>query len=153
MKILSLEDDAAHAGLIRTALQATGHDVLVVDSGRLAIRHLETAHVNLLMLDWQVPNVSGFEVLCWARSHIGERIPALVLTCRYREDQLAAMFDAGADDYVIKPISARVLAARVNALLRRVYPDSAHNSTCIEAGAYQIDFPSFDGESQQCPQN
>jgi DNA-binding response OmpR family regulator len=100
---------------------------------------METTHVDLLVLDSQVPDVSGLDVLGWARAHLGERIPVMCLTCQRGEDRLATMFQAGVDDYVVKPVRAGELAARVNALLRRAYPDETRNWMCFQAGAYQID--------------
>lgn len=63
MRILALEDDDAQAELIESALTSAGHQVEIVNNGRLAVRHLESATVDLLVLDWSVPDLSGLDVL------------------------------------------------------------------------------------------
>jgi two-component system phosphate regulon response regulator PhoB len=139
MKILLLESDAVDAERIKMALLRAGHDVHSVGSGRLVIRHLETARVDLLVLDWTAPDLSGAEILGWARAHVDEHVPVLCLIGRYREDELAAVYDAGADTYLVKPASGLELVARVNALLRRAYPDMAAHASCLELGPYRLD--------------
>ncbi|AOJ85290.1 two-component system response regulator (plasmid) [Burkholderia sp. MSMB0856] len=139
MKILCLEDDPAHAELIRASVESEGHDVQLASAGRQAIRHLQTSHVDLAVIDWQVPDMSGLEVLGWLRAHIGPQLPVLFLTCRSGENVIAQALDAGADDYMIKPAKSLELAARIKALLRRAYPSESFNTTRIEIGAYVVD--------------
>ncbi|WP_114815361.1 response regulator transcription factor [Paraburkholderia kururiensis] len=139
MKILVLEDDDAHAELIGAALTSAGHQVEIVNNGRLAVRRLESATADLLVLDWSVPDLSGLDVLVWARSRIGADIPILMLTSRGREDDVAKALEAGADDYMVKPVRSRELAARVGALLRRTYSNVRRDAIRIEFGDYVID--------------
>ncbi|QCP54454.1 response regulator transcription factor [Trinickia violacea] len=139
MEILSLEDDHAQAELIVTSLQAEGHNVWTFSEGRQVIRHLETATVDLLVLDWQVSDISGLDVLGWVRERIGRDLPVLFVTNRSREDEIVTALSAGADDYMIKPVRRRELIARVEALLRRAYPPVNRNETRIAAGAYVVD--------------
>lgn len=140
MKILSLEDDHAQSELIRIVLGAEGHEVNTVREGSEAIRYLENATADLLVLDWQVSDISGIEVLGWVRERIGRNLPVLFLTNRTREDETIAALNAGADDYMIKPVRRRELVARVNALLRRAYPPVHRHETRMEVGRYTIDF-------------
>jgi DNA-binding response OmpR family regulator len=140
MKILSLEDDHAQSELIRVVLGAEGHQVQTVREGSEAIRYLENATADLLLLDWQVSDISGLEVLGWVRERIGRNLPVLFLTSRTREDETIAALNAGADDYMIKPVRRRELAARVNALLRRAYPPVPRHETRMAIGRYTIDF-------------
>jgi DNA-binding response OmpR family regulator len=139
MEILSLEDDHAQAELIVASLQAEGHNVWSFSEGRQVIRHLETATVDLLLLDWQVSDISGLEVLGWVRERIGRELPVLFLTNKSREDEIVTALSAGADDYMIKPVRRRELIARVDALLRRAYPPVKRNETRIAVGAYVVD--------------
>jgi two-component system, OmpR family, phosphate regulon response regulator PhoB len=139
MKILSLEDDRAQSELIQVALSAEGHEVQSVREGSQAIRYLENATADLLVLDWQVSDISGLEVLGWVRERIGRDLPVLFLTNRTREDETIAALNAGADDYMIKPVRRRELVARVNALLRRAYPPVRRHETRLVVGRYVID--------------
>ena len=139
MKILSLEDDHTQSELIRTVLGADGHEVETVREGGEAIRYLENATADLLVLDWQVSDISGLEVLGRVRERIGRNLPVLFLTSRTREDETIAA-QRGADDYRIKPVRRRELVARVNALLRRAYPPAHRHETCMAVGRYSIDF-------------
>lgn len=76
----------------------------------------------MLVLDWQVPDLSGPEVLHWVRDKLPKTIPVLFITSRSGEDDIVEGLAAGADDYMIKPIRRSELVARVQALLRRAYP-------------------------------
>ena len=77
---------------------------------------------DMLIIDWQVPDLSGSEVLRWAREKLSPNLPVLFMTSRSGEDDIVAGLAAGADDYMIKPIRRGELVARVQALLRRAYP-------------------------------
>jgi len=74
-----------------------------------------------LLLDWVVPGTSGEEVLQWVRQNLREHVPVMFMTACKRETDIMSILNAGADDYVIKPVSAGVLLARVSSLLRRAY--------------------------------
>jgi DNA-binding response OmpR family regulator len=73
------------------------------------------------VLDWNVPDMSGEEVLHWVRQSLSDRLPVLFMTSRSRETDIASMLNKGADDYVVKPVASSVLLARVRSLLRRAY--------------------------------
>src|SRR3546814_5531900 len=77
---------------------------------------------DILILDWNVPGLSGYEVLEWTKNNLDSPPPTLMLTSRSAEEDIVAGLSAGADDYVIKPVATAILVARVNALARRAYP-------------------------------
>jgi DNA-binding response OmpR family regulator len=139
VKVASLEDDVAQARQIEALLTLEGHEVIPFNEGRKLIRYLESDKVDLLMLDWQVPDISGIEVLHWVRARLGRELPVLFLTGAGLEEEIVQALDAGADDYVIKPIRELELTARIGALLRRAYPSNTQQSR-LEIGHYTIDF-------------
>ncbi len=124
LRIASLEDDAAEAAWIREILTAEGHECVTFADGRRMLVTLRKVTFDLLLLDWHVPHVSGREVLAWARAHLDPRIPVMFLSRREGEADIVGTLDAGADDYMVKPIRPRELGARIAALLRRAYPDA-----------------------------
>ncbi|WP_114811403.1 response regulator transcription factor [Paraburkholderia kururiensis] len=139
MKVLAIEDDAAQADLIRTALAHTQHQVEIVESGSLAIRRLRQATPDLLILERNLPDISGDDMLTWIRMRLGADIPVLVLVGRSSEDDVPKILDAGADDYVVTPVRCAELAARVAVLLRRAYSRVRWEAHRIELGDYVID--------------
>ncbi|MFB5153048.1 response regulator transcription factor [Burkholderia orbicola] len=139
MNVLYLEDDPAYVELVTSILETSGYRVHAVSNGNQAIRHLESAVVDLLILDWLVPGMSGFEVLQWTRERIGDHLPILFLTQRARDDAVFSAINAGADDYMVKPINQFELLARANALLRRAYRSGSGGHDAFRLGGYQID--------------
>lgn len=137
MRIAILEDDVALAGLVEMTLAEAGHTCEVYGDGQLLTRGLHRSTCDLLILDWNVPGLSGIEVIEWARSNLDVPPPILMLTSRSAEEDVVAGLSAGADDYVIKPVAPSVLKARVNALARRVYPAAV--PTVEQYGPYRFD--------------
>lgn len=86
------------------------------------LHQLRRESFDMLILDWQVPDLSGTEVLQWVREKLSTTLPVLFMTSRSAENDIIAGLDAGADDYMIKPLRRGELVARVQALLRRAYP-------------------------------
>jgi len=89
----------------------------------------------MLVIDWQVSDLAGEEIVRQARNKLETTIPVLFMTGRSSEDDIVAGLAAGANDYMIKPIRRGELAARVQALLRRAYPSQTVNEQ-IQFGAY-----------------
>src|SRR5689334_15582660 len=118
MQILAVEDEAAMADLLRSALSEEGHLVTIATDGHQAVALARTGRFDLLVLDLMLPGIDGFEV---ARQLRRARIqtPILVLTARDRSHDIVAALDAGADDYLTKPFSLDVFLARVRAVSRR----------------------------------
>jgi DNA-binding response OmpR family regulator len=114
-----LEDDSDQSALLELWLRDTGYDVTVCDDGEKFLRAVQTRGFDLMMLDWLLPGMSGFEVLEWVRLNIRERIPVIFLTTKGEENNIVEALEAGADDYVVKPTRQGELLARVGALARR----------------------------------
>jgi DNA-binding response OmpR family regulator len=129
MRIAVLDDDPAQADLVCETLSAAGHICHAYAEGRALVRQLRRQTFDLLVLDWNVPDMSGEEVLRWVRESLSERLPVLFMTSRSRDTDITSILNTGADDYVVKPVSAGILLARVGSLLRRAYQI---NSTALK---------------------
>lgn len=138
MHIASLEDDLVQAEFISQTLTESGFQCQSFNTGRSLLSALaKPHHFDLLILDWEVPDVSGLDVLRWVRSNLGQAIPILFVTSRTAEEDLVTGLQAGADDYMGKPIRKGELTARVNALLRRIAP-GAHQEENFQFGRYHV---------------
>ncbi len=118
-RVLVVEDDPTVAEVVSRYLERDGYLVEVVGNGRVALAQLETAPVDLLILDIMLPGLDGFEVCRRLREH--SRIPVIMLTARGEAIERIQGLELGADDYVVKPFSPRELVARVKAVLRRAH--------------------------------
>ena len=137
MRIASLEDEPAQAALIESWLAAAGHDCHLFGNGRALIARAARESFDLFVLDWQVPEMSGEEVLRWVREHVAVPVPVMFVTGREAEADIVAALEQGADDYMKKPVTRAELVARVQSLLRRAYPNQ-------DAGTLDIESISFD---------
>jgi DNA-binding response OmpR family regulator len=137
MRIAILEDDPDQAGLIQQALTGAGHDCALFSSGKALVKEAGRESYDLFLLDWQVPDLSGEEVLRWVRAHVANPVPVMFVTNRDSEEDIVTALSQGADDYMKKPISRAELLARVTALLRRAYP--VRTSDVVDHGAYRFD--------------
>ncbi|MCX7552875.1 response regulator transcription factor [Marinicella sp. S1101] len=119
MKIFILEDDVDQAELISHWLQEKNHECQSFTNGRDFIAKVPYEQPDLLVLDWNLPGISGLEVLNWVRSSEYSDLPVIFVTTRNHEDDLVRALDQGADDYLVKPIKQSELIARSHALYRR----------------------------------
>lgn len=132
-----LEDDVAQGRRIQQLLEAFGCECLLYEDGRTLLRDLHRASFDLFIIDWSVPHVEGPDIVRWIRRNIAERVPVLFVTSRDDEKDIIEALECGADDYMVKPIRAGELQARVRALWRRAYP--ADPPASLESGAYVFD--------------
>jgi DNA-binding response OmpR family regulator len=122
MRIALLDDDRSQSEVIHQVLAAIGHSCQSFQTGWDLLSHLRRESSELLIIDWQVKDASGAEVLRWVRDKLPPPLPVLFLTVRSGEDDIVAALAAGANDYLIKPIRRGELVTRVQVLLRRAYP-------------------------------
>ncbi|MDI3317819.1 MAG: response regulator [Bacillota bacterium] len=115
--ILVVEDETAIADIIRFNLEEAGYEVRVAPDGERALREVEAARPDLLVLDLMLPLLDGYAVCKAVRAR--SEIPILMLTAKDSEEDKVRGLEMGADDYVTKPFSPRELVARVRAILRR----------------------------------
>ena len=120
-RVLVVEDEQDIAGLIKHALERSGDaSVEIVGRGDEALRAIAGRPPDLVILDLNIPVLSGDEVCRILRQRVETRqLPIIMLTARTSESDRVAGLDLGADDYVTKPFSLRELGARVRAVLRR----------------------------------
>ena len=118
MVILLVEDDARQLEPLHAALSAAGHIVDAVEDGDTAQWLITQKEYDLLILDWMLPNLTGVE-LCHQYRRAGKTAPVLMLTAKDTTNDKVTGLDAGADDYLVKPVDVIELLARVRALGRR----------------------------------
>lgn len=121
MKVLVADDDTIFRSLVVEVLTGAGYEVIAEENGLLAWERLEAEGADLAVLDINMPELDGFEVLRRIRADERHRaMPVLMLTIRaFAEDQVQG-YDTGADDYLTKPFDNAVLLARVKVLERRI---------------------------------
>ncbi|MEJ1170699.1 response regulator transcription factor [Variovorax sp. CCNWLW235] len=128
MRIAVLEDEPAQMGhvvhTIERQLSTSDEPAVCVpfERGADLRRALWRETFDLLVLDWNVPDLDGIELLRWLRQRQESWVPVLMLSSRSSERDVAGAFDAGADDYVVKPFRAMELVARARRLMTRQQP-------------------------------
>ncbi|GII90145.1 response regulator transcription factor [Sinosporangium siamense] len=121
-RVMLIEDDTSLRESLRLALRRQGHEVEAVSTGEEGLRLLPTWPAELVVLDLMLPGMSGFEVCRRLRAE--GSLPILMLTARGDDFDIVTGLEAGADDYVVKPVRPRVLDARIRAVLRRAEPSA-----------------------------
>lgn len=138
MNIVFLEDDRSFASEIVAALQLAGHHVDYFAAGRECLKAMNQNQYDIALLDWEVPDMSGVEVLESLKLK-GNFPPVIFLTGRDAEEDVIAVIESGADDYIVKPANPKVLIARINALHRRANGNAAEKSV-VNYGGLTVDF-------------
>lgn len=118
--VLFIEDEAPIREMVRFSLELEGFSLLEAGDAKEAEKILEEQLPDLILLDWMLPGTSGIEIAKhYKKRSVTREIPIIMLTARAAEEYKVAGFEAGADDYIVKPFSARELLARIKAVLRR----------------------------------
>ncbi|MFI4969730.1 MAG: response regulator transcription factor [Lysobacterales bacterium] len=133
-----LEDDPDMAALVTQWLESAGYAVRGFRNASEFRRRQGTEAIDLLLLDWMLPDSTGIEVITAIRASANSALPVIFLTARGAEDDLVHALANGADDYVIKPPKQRELVARVKALLRR-HGGEGDGGDLIELAPYAVD--------------
>ena len=122
--ILVVEDEPAIQELIAFNLKQAGHQALPAENAEHALKLVQSALPDLVLLDWMLPGLSGIELCRRLRARPDTRqLPIIMLTARGEESERVRGLSTGADDYIVKPFSVPELLARVEALLRRSSPE------------------------------
>jgi DNA-binding response OmpR family regulator len=142
MKVLLVEDDADLLDLLTYALGREGYTVLTAMDGQQAMKRWEDNAPDIVLLDANIPKIDGFEV-CRRIRHEGAT-PIIMLTAKDEEEDVLHGFRVGADDYVNKPFSAKQLAARIKAVLRRAQADPYRQPVReVKVGDVRLDLQSY----------
>jgi two-component system, OmpR family, response regulator MprA len=132
-KILIVDDDRPIRESLERALTLAGHEVALAVDGEEALKEVANGKPDLIMLDWMMPKMDGITVIETLRAD-GVRTPILFLTAKSDIADRVDGLDAGADDFVSKPVALEELLARVRALLRRPIIEAESPSTLEVAG-------------------
>jgi DNA-binding response OmpR family regulator len=138
-RIVVVEDEPAIRRGVTDALRITGYEVSEAADGHAGLTAASQPNVDLVLLDILLPRRDGLDVLCELRKLFPYR-PVILLTARGTEEDRVKGLKLGADDYVVKPFSARELLARVEAVLRRAAPKPPEVHT-VSFGKGMIDLP------------
>ena len=139
MRIALLEDEQDQADLVCAWLKAAGHGCHAYALGKDLVREAQRETFDMFLLDWEVPGMSGAEVLVWIRANIAEPVPVLFVTARQREEDIVHALSGGADDYMVKPLGKLELLARIAALGRRARAGQRVEEEVLEFGNLSVD--------------
>ena len=132
-RVLLIEDDRAVREGVALALRRQGHDVAAAATGEDGMAHLTSFRPDVVVLDLMLPGMTGLDVCRGIRS-VDQTLPIVMATARGDDVDIVVGLEAGADDYVVKPVQAGVLNARIRAVLRR-----AGGTTADGGGLPRID--------------
>ena len=138
--LLLVDDEEDILELLRYNLTAEGYRVLCAESGETALEIAGTQKPDLIVLDLMLPGIDGLDVAAiLKKDKKTQNIPIIMLTAKGAEADVVTGLEMGADDYVAKPFSPRVLNARIKAVLRRNEKASGTKSEGVQAGELHID--------------
>lgn len=137
MRILVVDDDVEVTSHIREIVSRRGHSCVTLRTGAGLLAELRRETFDLLLLDWNLPDTSGLDLLQSIRA-MPMAIGIIMLTSRSGEEDVARALHAGADDYIVKPESEQIIVARIEAALRRTVPAQAP-SRLVVFEAYAFD--------------
>ena len=133
-KVLVVDDEKLIVKGIRFSLEQDGMEVDYAYDGESALEAAHEKKYDIILLDVMLPKMSGFEVCQQIREF--SDVPIIMLTAKSGERDELQGFDCGADEYISKPFSPKILTARVDALIRRTY--MVDNNECIDVGGIEI---------------
>lgn len=135
MRIGVLEDDISQIEVLQLWADEADYSIVPFNTGQALKTALTTDTFDMLMLDWNLPDTTGTEILSWVRDKLDWHIPILFITSRDSEDDVVFALEQGADDYMIKPVNKNETLARIKALDRR---SNSKNSDILDFPPYQV---------------
>ncbi|MFF4934312.1 response regulator [Streptomyces griseofuscus] len=125
-RVLLVEDDPDVREAVRLGLRHQGHEVIAAETGEEGWEHLGFFRPDVVVLDLMLPGMSGLDVCRRIRDR--DQVPIIMVTAKGDDIDVVVGLEAGADDYVVKPVRARVLDARIRAVLRRQDPSVSNTA-------------------------
>lgn len=148
--ILLIEDEAPIRQMVKFALEREGYEVSEAANAKEARTLIAERVPDLMLVDWMLPDLSGPELIKRLRSEeLTHDVPAIMLTAKADEENMIQGLDHGADDYLTKPVSMKVLSARIKALLRRSI--GFNEETVLRIGRLALDQASYQLRIDQVP--
>ena len=139
-KILIIEDVKEMADLVRLYLQKEGMDATVCESGETGLEEFARERYDLVVLDINLPGIDGFEIL--QRIRKSSAVPVMIVSARDADEDMILGLGIGADEFVTKPFSPKVLVARVRAMLRRA-SDLKASPNSVKFGDFVLDIDGY----------
>lgn len=136
MRVGLLEDDAIQRDLLRQLIESAGHEVQEFACVADCLDMMSRDPVDLLVIDWRLPDGDGGEVISWVRNFVPVDLPIMVVTVMGEDEDIVKGLSLGADDFVVKPIVHSIFVARLEALARR---NRLHTLTHFRLGPYMVD--------------
>ena len=138
MRIALVEDDSSQSELVKLWLEKAGYQCFCFYDGKSFMRDIIHETYDLVMLDWQLPDINGDEIVKWMRTELSSYTPVIFVTARDTEEDIVHGLSCGADDYMTKPIRGGEMVARINAIVRR------HSSAIDDKQIFEVEEFSFD---------
>ena len=140
-KVLIIEDELEIAELISLYLKKDGIEAVVSDTGEAGLDHFHREKFDLVVLDLNLPGIDGFEFLQQVRK--SSNIPVVIVSSRDSDEDMVLGLGIGADDFVPKPFSPKILVARIRAHLRRFFDYQKNERRLLRFGEYTVDVEGF----------
>jgi len=138
LNALIVDDEPSFRRVLRTSLSASGFSIEEARSGEEAVSILTRSLFDLVLLDVNMPGIGGVEACREIRAHL-PKIGIVMVTVQDSESEIVRALEAGADDYITKPIRLRELVARLRAVLRRLHVEDSIEPKLLQAGDLELD--------------
>jgi DNA-binding response OmpR family regulator len=133
LKILTIDDDPAMTDLIGLLLRSYGLEVIVANDGERGLEMARDQSPDLIMLDLTMPGVDGWQICQSIRAE--SKVPIIILSAIDDPTVISSALDAGADDYMVKPVPSSVLIAHINNLTRRAHVENNKSTMLRQTGS------------------
>jgi DNA-binding response OmpR family regulator len=134
-----IEDDTDQRRFLSSCLQQAGYSALEIGEPHAFFKKLNEIEPGIVLLDWNLPQIDGLTILRDLRKIFKQQMPVMMLSSRSAEEDIIIALNAGADDYIVKPVSPPVLLARLRALQRRTGARDEPRTT-LSLGPFRLDY-------------